>query len=140
MSIKDLDSWDATLQVCLTYILDDVVMPRACLTTLRYHLKHAHPNWCISNMHSGAYNQSLNIPPNVSTLLRFVNDMLMSMHPSKPQNKVMSIWLIHATTRVVDTCPVMRLHKVIGTLQEGLCMWVTVQYQLSSAYGRGVCV
>jgi hypothetical protein len=140
MSTKDLDLWDATLQVCLTYILDDVVMPCACLTTLRYHLEHAHPNWCISDMCSGAYDQSLNIPPNVPTLLRFVNDMLMSMHPPKPQNKVTSMWLIRATTRVVDTCSVMRLHEVIGALQEGLCMWVTVQYQLSSAYGREVCV
>ena len=34
MSTEDLDSWDATLQVCLARVLDDMVTPRACSTTL----------------------------------------------------------------------------------------------------------
>ena len=50
------------------------------------------------------------------------------------------MWLIRVATRVVDTCPVKRLREVVGALQEGLCVWVAVQYQLSSAHGGGVCV
>ena len=55
-------------------------------------------------------------PPDVPALLGFVNDMLMSMYPAEPRNKVMSVWLIRAATRVVDTCPVKKLHEVVGTL------------------------
>ena len=95
---------------------------------------------CVSNTCSRAHDHSLDIPPNVPALLRFMNDTLVSMHPPKPQNKVASMWLICIATRVVDTCPVKRLCEVIGALQDGLCMWVTVQYQLSSAHGGGVCV
>ena len=35
MSTEDIDSWDATLQGRLVRVLDDVVTPRACSTTLR---------------------------------------------------------------------------------------------------------
>jgi hypothetical protein len=76
----------------------------------------------------------------VPALLGFVNDTLVSMHPPEPQNKVASMWLIRTTTRVMDICPVMRLREVVGALQEGLCIWVAVQYQLSSAHGGGVYV
>jgi len=35
--------------------------------------------------------------------------------------------------RVVDTCPIKKFHKVIGTLQEGLGVWVADQYQVLMA-------
>ena len=54
----------------------------------------------------------LDIPPNVPTLLRFVNDMLISTYLPEPRNEVVSMWLIRAATRVVDTCPAKRLYKV----------------------------
>jgi len=55
-------------------------------------------------------------PPDAPTLLGFVNDTLMSTYPAEPRNKVASVWLIRAATRVVDMCPVKKLCKVVGTL------------------------
>ena len=65
-----------------------------------------------------------NIPPNTPMLLRFVNNILISMYLPKPQNKVTSLWLIYTAMRVVDMCPIKKPHKVVGTLQKGLSVWV----------------
>jgi len=62
-----------------------------------------------------------------------MNDTLVSTYPPEPQNKVISMWLICTATRVIDTCPVKKLRKVIGTLQEGLGVWVADQYQVLMA-------
>ena len=49
-----------------------------------------------------------------------MNDTLVSTYPPEPRNKVASMWLICAATRVVDPCPAKRLREVVGALQEGL--------------------
>ena len=60
----------------------------------------------------------LDVSPDAPALLGFVNDTLVSTCPPKPRNKVASMWLICAATRVVDMCPVKKLREVIGELQE----------------------
>jgi hypothetical protein len=72
----------------------------------------------------------LDVPSNAPALLGFVNDMLVSTYPPKPQNNVASMWLIRAAMRVVDTCPVKRLCEVVGSLQNGLSVWVMDQHQV----------
>jgi hypothetical protein len=54
----------------------------------------------------------LDVPPDAPAPLRFVNDTLVSTYSPKPWNKVASIWLIRATTRVEDMCPAKKLHDV----------------------------
>ncbi len=66
----------------------------------------------------------LDAPSNAPGLLGFVNNTLMSTYPPELQNNVTSIWLICAATRVVDMCPIKRLCKVIGSLEDGLSVWV----------------
>jgi hypothetical protein len=58
----------------------------------------------------------LNALSDAPVLLGFINDTLVSTYPPEPQNKVASMWLMRAATRVVDTCPVKRLCEVIGSL------------------------
>ena len=72
----------------------------------------------------------LDAPSDTPVLLGFMNDTLMSTYPPKPQNKVTSMWLMCAAMRVMDTCPVKRLCKVIGSLQDGLSVWVADQHQV----------
>ena len=43
------------------------------------------------------------------------------------------MWLIRTATRVVDTCPVNKLCEVVGSLQEGLGVWIADQYQVFTA-------
>jgi hypothetical protein len=130
MSTEDLDSWDATLQVCLARVLDD----GGDATRVLDHLAGT-----ISSMHipTGASAElmlsHLDAPSDAPALLGFVNDTLASTYPPEPRNKVVSMWLIRAATRVVDTCPVKKLREVIGALQEGLSVWVADQYQVLTA-------
>jgi hypothetical protein len=43
------------------------------------------------------------------------------------------MWLIRTATRIVDTCPVNKLCEVVGSLQEGLSVWIADQYRVFSA-------
>jgi hypothetical protein len=72
----------------------------------------------------------LDAPSDTPALLGFVNDTLVSTYPPEPQNNVASMWLIRAAMRVVDTCPVKRLCEVVGSLQDGLSVWVADQHQV----------
>jgi hypothetical protein len=72
----------------------------------------------------------LNVPSDMPALLGFVNDMLMSMYLPKLRNNVASMWLICTAMRVVDMCPIKRLCEVIGSLQDGLSVWVVDQHQV----------
>jgi len=72
----------------------------------------------------------LDMPSNAPGLLGFVNDMLMSTYPPKPWNNIASMWLIHTATRVVDMCPIKRLCEVVGSLEDGLSVWVVDQHQV----------
>jgi len=79
------------------------------------------------------HSSHVDVPPDAPALLGFMNDTLVSTYPPEPQNKVASMWLIHTAMRVVDMCPIKKLHKVVGTLQEGLGVWVVDQYQVLMA-------
>jgi hypothetical protein len=134
MSTEDLDLWDVTLQVCLMCILNDGgdamhMFDHLVGTILSTHI----PTGASAMQAVELMLSHLDIPPDAPALLRFVNDMLVSTYPPEPWNKVVSMWLICATTRVVDTCPTKRFRKVVGALQEGLSMWVTDQYQVLMA-------
>jgi len=72
----------------------------------------------------------LDAPSDTPVLLGFVNDTLVSTYPPEPRNNVVSMWLICAAMRVVDTCPVKRLCEVVGSLQDGLSVWVADQHQV----------
>ncbi len=72
----------------------------------------------------------LDMPSNAPGLLGFVNNMLMSTYPPEPWNNIASMWLIHTATRVVDMCPIKRLCEVVGSLEDGLSVWVVDQHQV----------
>jgi len=134
MSTEDLDSWDATLQVCLARVLDDGGDATRVLDHLAGSISSTHiPTGASATRAAELMLSHLDVPPDAPALLGFVNDTLMSTYPPEPQNKVASMWLIRAATRVVDTCPVKKLREVVNTLQEGLSVWVADQYQVLTA-------
>jgi hypothetical protein len=113
MSTKDLDLWDAMLQVCLTRILDDGGDAMHMLDHLVGTISSTHIPTSASAMHIAELIFShLNVPPDAPMLLRFMNDMLVSTYLPKPWNKVMPMWLICATIRVEDMGPAKKLCDV----------------------------
>lgn len=134
MSTEDLDSWDATLQVCLARVLDDGGDATRVLDHLAGTISSTHiPTGASATRAAELMLSHLDVPPDAPALLGFVNDTLVSTYPPEPRNKVASMWLIRAATRVVDTCPVKKLREVVGTMQEGLGVWVADQYQVLTA-------
>jgi len=134
MSTEDLDSWDATLQVCLARVLDDGGDATRVLNHLAGTISSTHiPTSASATRAAELMLSHLDIPPDAPALLGFVNDTLVSTYPPEPRNKVASMWLIRAATRVVDTCSVKKLREVVSTLQEGLGVWVADQYQVLTA-------
>ena len=131
MSSEDLDAWDVTLQVCLAHVLNDSgeatrVLDHHMGTIVSMHIPTGASAMCMAEL----LLSYLDSPPDTLALLGFVNDMLMSMYPPEPQNKVASMWLIHAAMRVMDMCPVKKLCEVVTALQEGLSDWVMDQYRV----------
>lgn len=134
MSREDLDAWDATLQVCLTRVLDDGGETTRVLDHLAGTIASTHiPTGASATRAAELLLSHLESPPDAPALLGFVNDTLVSTYPPEPQNKVASMWLIRAATRVVDTCPVKKLREVVGALQEGFSVWVADQYRVLTA-------
>jgi hypothetical protein len=134
MSTEDLDTWDATLQVCLARVLDDGGDATRLLDHLAGTIASTHiPTGGSATRAAELMLSHLEMPPNAPALLGFVNDTLVSTYPPEPQNKVPSVWLIRAATRVVDTCPVKKVREVVGALQEGLSVWVADQYRVLTA-------
>ena len=131
MSSEDLDAWDATLQVCLARVLDDGADAARVLDHLAGTIASTHiPTGPSATRAAELLLGHLETPPEAPALLGFVNDTFVSTYPPEPQNKVASMWLLRAATRVVDTCPVSNLCEVVGALQEGLSVWIADQYQV----------
>jgi hypothetical protein len=131
MSTEDLDAWDATLQVCLARVLDDGTDATRVLDHLAGTIASTHIPTGASAMRAAELLLShLEAPSDAPALLEFANDTLVSTYPPEPRNKVASMWLIRAATRVVDTCPVKKVHEVVCALQEGLSVWVVDQYRV----------
>lgn len=134
MSTEDLDSWDATLQVCLARVLDDGGDATRVLDHLAGTISSMHiPTGASATRAAELMLSHLDAPLDAPALLGFVNDTLVSTYPPEPRNKVVSMWLIRAATRVVDLCPVKKLCEVVGALQEGMSVWVSDQYQVLTA-------
>jgi hypothetical protein len=134
MSTEDLDAWDATLQVCLARVLDDGGDATRVLDHLASTIASTHIPTGASALRAAELLLShLDAPSDAPALLGFVNDTLVSTYPPEPRNKVASMWLIRAATRVVDTCPVKRLCEVVGSLQDGLSVWVADQRRVLTA-------
>jgi len=134
MGSEDLDAWDATLQVCLARVLDDGADAARVLDHLAGTIASTHiPTGASATRAAELMLSHLETPPDAPALLGFANDTLVSTYPPEPQNKVASMWLIRTATRVVDTCPVNKLCEVVGSLQEGLGVWIADQYQVFTA-------
>src|SRR6266851_1003768 len=134
MSTEDLDAWDATLQVCLARVLDDGGDATRVLDHLASTIASTHiPTGASASRVAELLLSHLDAPSDAPALLGFVNDTLVSTYPPEPRNKVASMWLIRAATRVVDTCPVKRLCEVVSSLQDGLSVWVADQHRVLTA-------
>ncbi|KAF8490777.1 hypothetical protein F5888DRAFT_1620590 [Russula emetica] len=134
MGSEDLDAWDATLQVCLARVLDDGADAARVLDHLAGTIASTHiPTGASALRAAELMLGHLETPPDAPALLGFANDTLVSTYPPEPQNKVASMWLIRTATRVVDTCPVNKLCEVVGSVQEGLCVWIADQYRVFTA-------
>jgi len=134
MSSEDLDAWDATLQVCLARVLDDGADATRVLDHFAGTIASTHIPTGASAMRAAELMLSyLETPPDAPAVLGFANDTLVSTYPPEPQNKVASMWLIRTATRVLDTCPVSKLCEVVGSLQEGLSVWIADQYRVFTA-------
>lgn len=133
MGSEDLDAWDATLQVCLARVLDDGADAARVLDHLAGTIASTHiPTGASATRAAELMLIHLETPPDAPALLGFANDTLVSTYPPEPQDKVVSMWLIRTATRVVDTCPVNKLCEVVGSLQEGLSVWIADQYRVFS--------
>ncbi|KAI9455511.1 hypothetical protein F5148DRAFT_1378062 [Russula earlei] len=131
MNTEDLDAWDATLQVCLARALDDGGDTTRMLDHLASTIASTHIPTGTSATHAAELLLGhAEVPTDAPALLGFVNDTLVSIYPPGPRNRVASLWLIRAVTRVVDRCPVKKLREVVGSLQEGLSVWVADQYRV----------
>lgn len=134
MGSEDLDAWDATLQICLARVLDDGADAGRVLDHLAGTIASTHiPTGASATRAAELMLSHLETPPDAPALLGFANDTLVSTYPPEPQNKVASMWLIRTATRVVDTCPVNKLCEVVGSLQEGLGVWIADQYRVFTA-------
>ncbi len=134
MSSEDLDAWDATLQVCLARVLDDGADATRVLDHFAGTIASTHIPTGASAMRAAELMLSyLETPPDAPAVLGFANDTLVSTYPPEPQNKIASMWLIRTATRVLDTCPVNKLCEVVGSLQEGLSVWIADQYRVFTA-------
>ena len=67
-----------------------------------------------------------------TSILDFVSDVLHSSYPPKPDNKVMSLWMIRSLTRLIDTCPLTLVESLLGSVQEGLSIWVSDEWRVFS--------
>jgi hypothetical protein len=131
MSSEDLDAWDATLQVCVGRVLDEGADAARVLDHLAGTIASTHiPTGASATRAAELMLSHLETPHDAPALLGFVNDTFVSTYPPEPRNKVGSMWLIRAATRVVDTCPVDKLREVVGALQEGLSVWIADQHQV----------
>jgi hypothetical protein len=131
MGSEDLDAWDASLQVCIAHVLDDGADATRVLDHLAGTIASTHiPTGLSATRAAELMLGHLETPPDAPALLGFANDTLVSTYPPEPQNKVASMWLIRAATRVVDTCPVNKLGEVLGSLLEGMCVWIADQYRV----------
>lgn len=134
MSSEDLDAWDATLQICLARVLDDGADATRVLDHLAGTIASTHiPTGESATRAAELLLGHLETPSDAPALLGFVNDTFASTYPPEPRNKVASMWLIRAATRVVDTCPANKLREVAGALQEGLSVWIADQYSVFTA-------
>jgi hypothetical protein len=138
MSTEDLDAWDATLQSCLEYVLDegaDVtrVLDHVAGTIASTHIPTGASATRAADILLGHLEASLSSHPHdaaLALLLAFVNDTLVSTYPPEPQDKVVSMWLLRTVKKIVGTLPPRMLREVVGALQEGLGVWVADQYQV----------
>jgi hypothetical protein len=62
-------------------------------------------------------------------VMEFVNDTLRSSYPPEPRNKVTSMWMIRSLTRVIETCPSELAMNLLETVQDGMCTWISDEYQ-----------
>lgn len=133
MGSEDLDAWDTILQVCIARVLDDGADAARVLDHLAGTIASTHiPTGASATRAAELMLSHLETPPDAPALLGFVNDTLVSTYPPEPQNKVASMWLIRTTTRVVEMCPVNKLSEIVGTLQEGLSVWISDQCRVFS--------
>lgn len=65
-------------------------------------------------------------------VMEFVNDTLRYSYPPEPRNKVTSMWVIRSLTRVIETCPSELAMNLLESVQEGLCTWISDEYQALS--------
>lgn len=134
MTAEDLDAWDATLQVCLARVHDDGADAARVLDHLAGTIASTHiPTGASATRAAELLLSHLETPSDAPALLGFVNDTFVSTYPPEPRNKVTSMWLIRAVTRVVDTCPINKLCEVVGALQEGLSVWIADQHRVFTA-------
>jgi hypothetical protein len=113
MSNEDPDSWDAMIQVSLVRVLDNGGDATRVLDHLAGTISSTHiPTGASATRAAELMLSHLDVPPDAPALLGFVNHTLVSTYPPELRNKVASLWLIRAATRVVDTYPVKKPRDV----------------------------
>lgn len=62
-------------------------------------------------------------------VIEFVNETLRSSYPPEPRNTTTCMWAARTLTRVLDSCPPELFLGLLENLQEGLCLWISDEYQ-----------
>ncbi|KAH9952882.1 hypothetical protein BGW80DRAFT_1259777 [Lactifluus volemus] len=124
MSTEDLDVWDAMLQSCLEYVLDEGadaarVLDHVAGTIASTHIPTGASATRAADILLGHLEVSLSPQPHDAApalLLAFVNDTLVSTYPPEPQDKVVSMWLLRAVKKVVGALPARMLREAVSEL------------------------
>ncbi|TFK39036.1 hypothetical protein BDQ12DRAFT_88060 [Crucibulum laeve] len=62
-------------------------------------------------------------------VMEFVNETMRSSYPPEPRNKEFSMWMVRALTDVLDRCPSELRLRLLESIQEGLCIWLSDEYE-----------
>ncbi|THG99683.1 hypothetical protein EW026_g2706 [Hermanssonia centrifuga] len=133
MKNDDLDEWDALLRLtmdrALDYGVDSITVVDQVAAAISAHHSPTHvsstriADLLLSHLD---ITDARHIP---TGLFEFINDTLVSTYPPEPRNKVPSIWLLRTLTRTMDACPVEFAETLLELVQDGLCLWISDEYQ-----------
>ncbi|THV03879.1 hypothetical protein K435DRAFT_747426 [Dendrothele bispora CBS 962.96] len=62
--------------------------------------------------------------------VELITDTLRSSYPPEPRNLSLSMWMIRSIVRFIELCPGNLLLNLMETMQEGLVLWISDEYQV----------
>jgi len=67
-------------------------------------------------------------------VLKLVADTLSATYPPEPRNKQFSMWMLRSLTAFIEHCPTELCLRVLQTLEDGICSWLSDDAELFSEH------